>query len=298
MLWHGQLARAKYKKNHQSSEELMILRTVLMAFFLLLSQWKLAADMPNNPVEFVVVVPSYNNEKWIQKNLDSIVNQTYQNWSIYYINDCSADKTRELVDGYIAEKGLGSKSKVVHNPERMHALANTYKAIHDIDPKKVVVILDGDDWFAHKQVLEKLAAIYANKDVWITYGDYKLDPIKVNGASCCKQFSEEVAKKRTFREHRWIYGPVRTFYAKLFHGIKKEDLLWKGNFFSMTGDVAFMFPMLEMASKGHIQYVPEIMYIYNVVNPINDHRIDNGLQLFFEEQIRSRTRYKALKELF
>lgn len=274
----------------------MILRTLVFAFLLFCPALQ-EAKAPSEPIEIVVLIPSYNNEKWVKQNLESVVSQTYPRTSIYYVNDCSSDKTKELVDAFIKEKNLESRSTVVHNKERCHALLNTYTAIHNIAPHKVVVILDGDDTFAHSGVLQRIADAYADQKTWMTYGDYRVEPAS-KGGSCCTRLSRSIARRCSFRSHRWVYGPVRTFYAKLFHRIKKEDLMWNNAFFTMSGDVAFMFPLLEMASLGHIQYIPECLYIYNVVNPLNDHRLNPDFQLFLEQQIRAKPRYKPLQKLF
>lgn len=271
------------------------MRAFLFAFLLLLPKAAHTQDAANH-VEFVVVIPSYNNEKWCVKNLKSVFNQTYKHWSIYYVNDFSTDKTGELVDSFIQKSGFKERCTVVHNTERLNAVQNTYNAIHNIPTRKVVVMLDGDDWFAHNKVLERIAKVYADKSVWMTYGDYVQEPLK--GGSCCRPFPEDVAKNLSFRSEKWIYGPVRTFYAKLFHRIKKKDLMVGGKFLKMAGDVAFMFPMLEMASKGHIRYIKDILYIYNVSNPINDHRINAGLQVFLERKIRAKPKYEPLDALF
>lgn len=272
--------------------------SLVLALLVSLAGLKAAELYPKIPpkVEFVVVIPSYNNENWCEKNLKSVLDQTYPYWSIYYINDCSLDKTGELVNGFVKKHNIKHKCTVVHNKERRNALANTFYAVHNIDPRKVVLILDGDDWFSHVRVLESIASKYADKNVWMTYGDYRQEPHR--HGSICKPIPPQVAQKGSFRQERWIYGPIRTFYAKLFQLIKKEDLMWQGSFFKMTGDVAFMFPLLEMAAKGHIKYIPEVLYVYNVSNPINDYRLDADYQLYLEKKIRERPPYAALERLF
>merc|ERR1711998_525029 len=55
-------------------------------------------------IQFVFIIPSYNNEKWIDNNIISILNQTYKKWKIIYINDNSNDDTHnkfmELTKGF------------------------------------------------------------------------------------------------------------------------------------------------------------------------------------------------------
>ena len=70
----------------------------------------------------------------------------------------------------------------------------------------------------------------------------------------------------------WYTSALRTYYAWLFKKIKKEDLLYNEKFFQTSGDVAEMLPMLEKA-RNHIQFVKEILYIYNTENPLNDFKL-------------------------
>ena len=61
----------------------------------------------------------------------------------------------------------------------------------------------------------------------------------------------------------------------------------------MAWDLAFMFPMLEMA--GHkSSYIKDIMYVYNVSNPLNDHKVDNALQINLEKEIRGKKPYARI----
>ena len=54
----------------------------------------------------VVIIPSYKNAQWYQRNLDSVCFQNYSNYRIIYIDDCSPDGTADLVQSYIDEHNL------------------------------------------------------------------------------------------------------------------------------------------------------------------------------------------------
>ena len=63
-----------------------------------------------------------------------------------------------------------------------------------------------------------------------------------------------------------------------------------GDFYRMAWDLAFMFSMLEMSSyKSH--YVKDMLYAYNLVNPLNDHKVDNTYQVKLEKEIRSKEKW-------
>ena len=48
-----------------------------------------------------IITPAYNSEKYIAETIESVLNQTYKNWEMIIIDDCSTDKTSKLVNDYI-----------------------------------------------------------------------------------------------------------------------------------------------------------------------------------------------------
>ncbi|MFS8507183.1 MAG: glycosyltransferase [Candidatus Babeliales bacterium] len=64
--------------------------------------------------KFVIIICSYNNQQWVEQNLDSVFNQTYTNYRVIYINDNSIDHTSQLVDQYIVNKDLAERCTVIH----------------------------------------------------------------------------------------------------------------------------------------------------------------------------------------
>lgn len=267
-----------------------------ISFCLLGLFWPLLLKGAEKPVEFVVLIPSYNNERFCVQNLESVCNQTYPHFKVVYVNDCSNDNTKLFVQTFIKERKLERKIKLINNLDRKGALANIYKVVQQCKPRQVVVTCDGDDFFASPKVLERVAQEYQDKNVWMTYGDFRTT--RENWGSCCREISTDVALSNTFRKHEWVASHLRTFYAKLFQKIDKQDLLYKGKFFPMTWDMAMMFPMMEMAAFGHFRYIRDILYIYNVDNPICDYRVNAQLQNDLDAYIRALPPYKPLKKLF
>jgi glycosyltransferase involved in cell wall biosynthesis len=246
-------------------------------------------------VEFCIVVPSYNNEEWCVKNLRSIFAQRYPCWELHYIDDASTDDTNSLVHRLIEQHKMQNKCTVQRNNDRRGAAANIYQSICAVSPHKVIILLDGDDWLAHPYVLDRLSQVYKAPDVWLTYGSLVVYP---TGKYIGEPLPLEVMENIQFREYPWVTMHLKSFRASLFHKIAYADLLYKGQFLQMSSDVAIMLPMLEMASKGHIRFISEPLYIYNVVNPISDHQLNILQQQRLSSYIRSKPRYKPLENLF
>jgi len=250
-------------------------------------------DAQEKELPIVVVVPSYTNSQWYKANLDSIYCQKYTNYRVIYIDDCSPDGTGELVKAYVDKHSVADKTTLVHNRIRRGALANLYTAIHTCSDNEIVITVDGDDWLKHDKVFQRINYEYLHNDVWMTYGHYESYP---DGPQPFKPLPNVVVARGIYREYDWCTSHLRTFYAGIFKQIKLQDLLYKGDFFDVTGDLAFMFPLLEMAGP-HARPISDVLYVYNCATPLNDFKTKLVKQWHNDKVIRSRKRYTRLSSL-
>ncbi len=239
----------------------------------------------------VIVIPSYNNKAWYEYNLGSALSQHYHNFRIIYIDDASTDGTGDLVEEYIRDWDIDNRVTLIRNSERCGALANTYRAVWMCHPDEIVAILDGDDWFAHVHVLEKLNEVYSDSAVWTTYGQFRYYPCGSPGWA--RALPQEVIQANTIRYYDWVTTHLRTFYAGLFQRIDAQDLLYNNQFFSTAGDLAYTWPIMEMAGM-HSQFIPDVLYIYNVASQLNDHKVAANLQIYFTYVIRNKKPYNPI----
>lgn len=115
--------------------------------------------------DITVIIPIYNVEKYISKCLDSLLNQTYQNFRILAVNDGSPDNSADIVRSYektnnrieLLDKKNGGYGSVLE------------EAIKQIKTK-YFLICDPDDWLSSNS-LEELHNIANNTDADIVVGD-------------------------------------------------------------------------------------------------------------------------------
>jgi len=240
----------------------------------------------------VVVIPSYQNKQWCEKTILSVLNQQYSNFRAIYTDDCSTDGTADEVAKILEEHDNGNKVSLIRNTDRLYAVHNIYNMVHSCDDNEIIVMLDGDDWLSNSNVLSRLNEEY-KKDIWLTYGQYISYPDQTIGCSC--PIPKEIIESGSFRRYRWCSSHLRTFYAGLYKKIRPEDLKYNNQWLVMAGDLAAMFPMLEMAGPRQ-SFIPDILYEYNYTSPINDGKINRSLQVEMEMRIRSMPRYTRLLE--
>ena len=114
-----------------------------------------------------VIVPVYNVEKYLEKCIDSICNQTYRNLEIILVNDGSTDKSGILCDKF---KIKDSRIIVIHKENG--GLSDARNAGIDIANGEVLGFVDSDDYIMPEMYEKMLNIMYAN-DLDIVQCGYK-----------------------------------------------------------------------------------------------------------------------------
>jgi len=235
-----------------------------------------------------VIIPFYNCEKWIVKCIKSIINQTDKTSELFIVNDASTDNSDKVLRDVF---DFGGRIRYIHNKTNLGALENIVNTITMMsDPEDIIVLVDGDDWLHDDNVFEKVLKAYEDPNIWLTYGQFEYLSGKYRGI--CAQ----LITTRRYRNHRpWITSHLRTFKKHLWDRIKDQDLRdSNGNYYPMTWDLAFMYPMIEMAGLKRIKYIKDVLYTYNDLNPINDDKKNSELQRKLTTEIRAKDLYDEI----
>lgn len=242
-----------------------------------------------------IISPCYNTEKWINNTLDSVLSQTYTNYEWIILDDLSTDQTCNIIEKRI--KNL-DKVKLIKNTQKRYPLGNIYKGIELANPtdEDIIIIIDGDDWFADKTVLDYVNEFYLKENCLITYGSFLQHPEKITHDDYMKPYPDHIINSNTFRDVPWKASHLRTFKYKLWNKIKKKDLLdpQTGDFYAQAGDLASTYPMLEMAGDKS-RHISKILYIYNTETPLNEMKIHQRKQLDLAAQIMRKPKYTKLE---
>lgn len=107
---------------------------------------------PKKSYKIGIIVPNCNYEHTIEKCLNSVLNQTYKNYEIIFVDDVSTDRSVE-----IAKSMLKPPHKVIElKQKRLNGGARNEAYLHLSDDVDYVTYLDSDDWFLDENVLDKI----------------------------------------------------------------------------------------------------------------------------------------------
>ena len=130
-----------------------------------------------------VIVPCYNAEKYISEAILSVQKQSFSNWELIIVDDCSTDKSESIIAEFVRRDSRIKYIKLPHNTGSPAAPRNVgiNKAQGDI-----IALLDSDDIWYPKKLEEQLecmkrndcSIVYSNGIMIDESGKYKKDIIK------------------------------------------------------------------------------------------------------------------------
>lgn len=112
-----------------------------------------------------VIMPAYNAERFIKESIDSVLAQTYKNWELIIVDDCSTDNTESIVYSY-----NDSRIRYMRNEKNLGAALTRNRAIKEARGR-YIAFLDSDDlWMPEK--LEKQIAFMQKQTLAMSYTPY------------------------------------------------------------------------------------------------------------------------------
>lgn len=196
-----------------------------------------------------IITPTYNSGIYIKKTIQSVINQTYSNWELIIIDDCSVDNTLEIVKLF---SNNDSRIKLLKLEVNSGAAIARNRGL-EIAKGRFVAFCDCDDiWFENK--LEYQINFMLEKSLPISFTSYQL--INENGESLNKVIN--AIDRITYLEYlkNTIIGMstsmIDTSLVKEFRfeniRTRQDTMLW-----------------ITLLKRGHVAYgIKEVLVKYTV----------------------------------
>lgn len=221
--------------------------------------------------KFVVITTCYNKEKYIRYNINSVRQQSYENFIAIYGYDKSSDNTRNEILKHIDNDDRFILFDVPNQESQMnnfYSCLNYLKQNNLIDKEDIIIDLDGDDWLMQPFVFQYLNEVYQNKNIWMTYGQYVEYPSGQVGGHYYMEIDSQVDIHNAYRLAPFPFSHLKTYKSWLLDKVPQEYLIdpRTKKYWSITADFAMCMPMVEMAGKDRIFRVDQPIYVYNSGN--------------------------------
>lgn len=116
-----------------------------------------------------IIMPSYNASRFIAESIKSVLIQTYTNWELIVVDDCSNDNTVQIVEDYIKHDNRIKLIKLKSNKGAANARNVALKNANG----KYIAFLDSDDLWK-KQKLEKQVKFMKENNISFSFTNYRM----------------------------------------------------------------------------------------------------------------------------
>lgn len=106
-----------------------------------------------------IITPAYNCEKYIAETIESVMKQTYNNWELIIINDCSIDKTHDIVKSY---SKVDSRIKLI-NLEKNSGVVVARNTALEMAMGEYIAFLDSDDLWKSEKLERQISFMKSNQ---------------------------------------------------------------------------------------------------------------------------------------
>lgn len=195
-----------------------------------------------------VIIPTFNSEKYISDTIISVQKQTYQNWEIVLVDDCSTDVTQKIITTFLADK------RILFYPLKKNSGTGVARNTALAKAKgKYIAFLDADDLWKPEKLENQINFMQMN-DLPFTFSFY--DCIDEQGKSL----------------HRRVEAPRNLSYRQLFFcnyvgnltGIYDVDYFGKISISSIRKRQDWMLWLTILKKIKMAKAVPESLALYRI----------------------------------
>ena len=225
------------------------------------------------------VIPMYNAEKYIGECLDSILNQTFTDYEVIVVDDCSTDNSCAIVESYLPkfDTGGGQKLKLIRCKVNSGSAGTPRNIGISLSRGEYVSFLESDDAIT-KTALEELYTVAKKFDADVVhcerYFQFKdnMSDYTVEGYQTGELVKEPTLITDDLAERvKDLYNT--RFLNNLWTKLIRRDFLLENEIRTITGiaDDFFLTCCVVCAAKRYVR-VPNIINFYRVIDDSLSHK--------------------------
>ena len=145
--------------------------------------------------EISIITPAFNAEKTIRETVESVKKQTFTDWEMIIVDDCSTDKTASIVLDLIKEDGRIKLLSLAEN----QGVAKARNEALKIATGRFIAFVDSDDLWTENKLMRQREIMLSNGYA-LTYTAYAVLKTDGHGESVAGKSFIKVPKKMTYKK--------------------------------------------------------------------------------------------------
>jgi len=183
-----------------------------------------------------VIIPVYNCDAYLAEAIDSVIKQTFEDWEIIVIDDCSDDASFQVAIGY--EKKLGKEKFILKSNDENKGVAFSRNSALKVAGGEYIAFLDADDYWHENKLAAQVRLLDNNPDQHLVHTGVKViadydwcEENNINPSDWEKEWNKKFLAR--------LYSNGRDYFPLLSHGdsicwssvmVKRQLIDWIGGF--------------------------------------------------------------------
>ncbi len=232
--------------------------------------WKSSGERPSVRRMVSIIVPNYNHGAYLRERLDSIYRQTYEDYEVILLDDCSTDDSRDILQEY--QERYPERTRLAFNENNSGNVFAQWKKGMSLARGELIWIAESDDW-CEEGFLAAMVKGFDDEAVMLAFcrSDFMQDGVRtfttedylrdLAGIDWTRSFSMTAAQlvAHAFSVKNIIPNVSSAMFRKPVDFSGELESLWED--MRLCGDWAFY---LEILKGGCLFYTPEVTNFYRV----------------------------------
>ena len=183
-----------------------------------------------NNMTVAIILPVYNASATLSRAINSVLSQTYKYFTLYIIDDCSKDHSREIINKYIHYSNI----KVIFNDKNLGVAATRNKGLN-LAVEDVIAFIDSDDEWLEDKLKNQLIRLESDGSPNITHYYF------ITNSKKLVSYDKRILSRKDF-----LKKDFRVCLSSLIHKrsdvrfkeIGHEDFLYINNLYNAYDDIS------------------------------------------------------------
>ena len=224
-----------------------------------------------------VIIPNYNHERYLDVRIQSILNQTYRDFEIIILDDCSTDNSKAVIERYRKNAFI---SHIVYNDQNSGSTFKQWEKGFELAKGELIWIAESDD-SCESHFLEKLVPQFNDSTVVLAFSrsmqvDTEEKQLGIHPYQNNMNESFFISGINFIKRHLALHNSVVNASSALFrknilYSVDKDYYLFKG-----CGDWLFW---IHISEKGRVFYETDPLnyFRYHIANTTSKlHKMGNN----------------------
>jgi len=206
-------------------------------------------------IKVSIIIPNYNHSSFLKQRIDSVLNQTFQDFELIILDDCSTDNSSKVINSYSNNDKI---SHIIFNEENSGSPFKQWQKGIELAKGEYVWIAESDDWCEPTLLQDLVEGIEKDKECVISYCQMSCiaGDNKIKWQSHHHSLSDIIDSKTFIHDYLSIKVAIYNASMAIFKRETYKNVTNEFTTFQLSGDRMFW---IQVARQGKVHVSGKVL---------------------------------------